>query len=760
MAAYPTTLRQQRTTPGAARRPLPRRLSTPTRTAPLAETERVLSLQRQAGNQAVAQLLGRGQRRTPARPRPKAVTVQRHSSWEHRLIGDLTPADLATLGASRDLKGTAGDEGATVSIKGQQISKDDVIHVLKQEIRRLSHFRSFAPPDLAAGEKLLQDRERQHLAQGEQWQVRLVQLKLDSGHSFFLTYGEMNTLADYYGSVKELKKADPKWLDRLIRGVREDTIYKLMGIYAEVTGMPAPKRQNVTTVGARVGITGAKFRSAPTRFHKFGKEDALRLGGLHEVKLMGAGPLGTVIGKKKPMTGGDPSTTYGATLARNACHFAPESWHAWAQHHQEAEELARESRVALVSGAWETAEELANEARVVNGFGDHFLQDSYAAGHLINKTKIMQFYVRWLDQHRVKWDANLNKRWRRFQAMAYGQPGIADPGQYDKKKVGTTRTITDAQGKQVEVPSARNPQAVENLETTDWTVRAKALGLQVPAELGGDTLSGKMLLAWARWAAAKGRMASPGVNLPQLYNIGKAENLTEGAVYFTLWRLFQADIVRFASYDVKQRQLTREEFYRAVRHGRALQLRAAYIPTKPAGSIQPGDVDNVLLGVTYQQFYDFMRSSFVQKATNNLHDYFCKNGLEVYPGSNPDRSFKVYGDQNMLQAGAAEGLRHSGRTAKESRERIEDIIEGKPPKHTLQHILRRLPDTVKTPDGQALSLAEWHKDGGALWKLCTDTVFPGMIHGADIIKAQLAPGVFGRSLGVISAVQVHSGDLF
>ena len=31
---------------------------------------------------------------------------------------------------------------------------------------------------------------------------------------------------------------------------------------------------------------------------------------------------------------------YGATLARNACHFAPESWHSWAHYHQEGRKAA------------------------------------------------------------------------------------------------------------------------------------------------------------------------------------------------------------------------------------------------------------------------------------------------------------------------------------------------------------------------------------------------------------------------------------
>jgi hypothetical protein len=44
---------------------------------------------------------------------------------------------------------------------------------------------------------------------------------------------------------------------------------------------------------------------------------------------------------------------------------------------------------------------LRTRARIYAGFADHFLQDSYAAGHLVNKTLVMQWYVEWLAEARV-----------------------------------------------------------------------------------------------------------------------------------------------------------------------------------------------------------------------------------------------------------------------------------------------------------------------------------------------------------------------
>ena len=113
-----------------------------------------------------------------------------------------------------------------------------------------------------------------------------------------------------------------------------------------------------------------------------------------------------------------------------------------------------------------------------NGFGDHYMQDSYAAGHLINKTLIMQHYVQWLDKNPGKWDAHRDQNWRKMQQMAYNQPGLTDQGQYVKANVGT-RTLSTG----VTIGTARDPQSVENIKTGNWRTKAEALGLEVPASL-------------------------------------------------------------------------------------------------------------------------------------------------------------------------------------------------------------------------------------------------------------------------------------
>ena len=49
--------------------------------------------------------------------------------------------------------------------------------------------------------------------------------------------------------------------------------------------------------------------------------------------------------------------------------------------------------IAHSLAAGQDREKLRTRARIYTGYADHFLQDSYAAGHLVNKTLVMQWYI-------------------------------------------------------------------------------------------------------------------------------------------------------------------------------------------------------------------------------------------------------------------------------------------------------------------------------------------------------------------------------
>lgn len=107
---------------------------------------------------------------------------------------------------------------------------------------------------------------------------------------------------------------------------------------------------------------------------------------------------------------------YFGLLTRNACHFAPYSWHRWARFHEEASDHA----LAFHRGQTEkgpaddldtSADENLRQAWLENGYGDHFLQDSFAAGHLVNKTLVMQWFVDYVNGLSSKWWDLLGRHW-------------------------------------------------------------------------------------------------------------------------------------------------------------------------------------------------------------------------------------------------------------------------------------------------------------------------------------------------------------
>jgi hypothetical protein len=133
-------------------------------------------------------------------------------------------------------------------------------------------------------------------------------------------------------------------------------------------------------------------------------------------------------------------------LSRNACHFAPYSWERWSLHHKEARDEATkhfaEAQGAMGSGGGMRTHE--RNAWVNNGYGNHFLQDSFAAGHLINKTLVMQWFVEWLDKHG---DAGrLNDRRIAKDLTERAQPGLAHRSLYKGPRFDTTASQDRATG--------------------------------------------------------------------------------------------------------------------------------------------------------------------------------------------------------------------------------------------------------------------------------------------------------------------------
>jgi hypothetical protein len=408
----------------------------------------VMRLQRVAGNAAVAGVVGRvvderqADDHPPSRPdsrhdtdadhgpdrsvastaepvaetragRPGAagvIRVQRHSSWEHRLLGDVDPRVLQVITRANEYAGKPWYEKLP-GMGGKPLASDQAaaVHALQEQLEILRSWQ--ASPPSAAGT----------------WRgLRVVVVKLDEGDEVACTLGEVNTLADYFGNLGQLKRARKSTLTSILQTVRRDSWLKLHGVLAGIDK------------GVAEGLREPAFEGALT------SEGSVRELGLERL---------TMDGRNKA------SETYLANASRNACHFAPQSWFRWKEHHEQARTKAKEARGAKVKADKEgnaslerVAGDLGNEAILINGFGDHYLQDSFASGHLINKTLIMQWFVEWLGQQNLAQEllergtgrdtskgARAIKDWDRVRRMTTSlQSDLAGIDLYDKPASGRT----------------------------------------------------------------------------------------------------------------------------------------------------------------------------------------------------------------------------------------------------------------------------------------------------------------------------------
>jgi hypothetical protein len=773
--------------------------------AALHTAQSILFLQQTAGNRAVQRLLlrqdrdaGAVERRAHAAARSSdtverqtvqplaapVATVQRHSSWEHQLLGDAKPDDLAKIGTWQNLieqtklRGTRGfrkraNQAAkiTLDLGGQvgqvDVTKGNVMHILAQHLQLLSDWQDNPPQQDSRGKA------------DPKYQTILVSVpggKKD-GSPLIITYGEMNTLADYYGSVEVMKEADKDLRWMAIQSVRQETFFRLKEIYGKLKDSLTSTEKRDADVISSLGMTGKNKRFNQKLGYKFqgamapdyvsgmwGQVDLLKLGG--------AGASGT--------------NEYAATLGRNACHFVPESWHAWSSYHQKGRDLAqraataaadadalrllqkaqadpaREEEITKLRGE---ARSLANEALVTNGFGDHYLQDSYAAGHMINKTQIMQWFVQWLDKMPWKMDFASDESWKRVQAIAYNQPGLADKIQYDK---------TQVQGSQPNATKnrARNPQAVEDIAGDDWKVRFDALGLTVPASLTTPGSKTRAIVEWwqAQAATADGQEQT-GARLAQVWT----QKYSLAELIQALTDLRKDDVISRS--DVSASKAGKKFISGAYELNPAMRpavfaeleftLRKAYIPRdmarfkKGLKKSKKGDdteYTRMAAAVTYKDFITFLNNGYVQKSTNALHNRFCEIGLDVRSNDN-QTVFKVYGDDAMFNSNSAQGVKHSGETAHMSRDAILSIIQGQAPAQTTDDILNRLPSQVQPPGAaQPVGIEAWHdpKAKDQLRNYCETDVFPSM---GVIDKAVGATGDLSAFI-TKDASPPHGGEAF
>ncbi|MGC1377322.1 MAG: ricin-type beta-trefoil lectin domain protein, partial [Anaerolineales bacterium] len=319
----------------------------------------------QAADRAAERALaGRPASARHAAPAPHAAgapfIIQRHSSFEHRLLGDAPTAEL-------------------VAIAQKQPNRNDKL-TLERDFLWMWH----QNPEQVTEEKI---------AQKCPW-VRTLRLK---GSNLLVTYGELNTLPDYLPNQQSLDTTPANILLPILQFVRQEGYLRMNSLLGNTNPPPIPDFPLFQGAVSSFSYTGL----ASTLFSSKALND-----------------LTANLGIKK-------SDHYTGLLARNACHFAPFSWYRW----QESYLIARnEAQLAYQNRNDSNLRELhTHNAWVAHGYADHFLEDSFAAGHLINKNLVMQWFLEWAGP---TWTVSVPPWDLMKRMMSSIQPGLAGRNLY------------------------------------------------------------------------------------------------------------------------------------------------------------------------------------------------------------------------------------------------------------------------------------------------------------------------------------------
>jgi hypothetical protein len=179
-----------------------------------------------------------------------------------------------------------------------------------------------------------------------------------SASGLVVTLGEINVLPDYLSHPDDIDAASAAFIGPVVQAIRSQSYRQLH----RVMGRSRPPRLKWSTLRYPNARTFSDVRETI-------EIDAL--------------------GRKCQRPAAE---RYLSLLARNATHFAPFSWYRWQSFHL----LARQMIARADTRSPAERQRLRSLAQVYAGYADHFLHDSFAAGHLANKTLIMQWYVEWL----------------------------------------------------------------------------------------------------------------------------------------------------------------------------------------------------------------------------------------------------------------------------------------------------------------------------------------------------------------------------
>ena len=614
-----------------------------------------------------------------------APVIQRHDSFEHYLMGNATVEDLEAM---------AGGAGTQQRLK-----------VLQQELERMQ---IWADNPEGVTEEMV----------NTYWpNAQTLRLK-KSG--LLVSYGDLNALPDYVANPAAIDDYDTETMLKILQMIRQQVFNRLADKLNEVSdqqdvmdyhgvGPSQPKATNSEPLNQSshfqgdhrpIEYNGTNTPGTPVPAVGSGPNHKLE----HKSFKNAAGPEDqtTPWGPALETTALDWDTSgkginhYEGLLARNACHFAPYSWYRWEEFHKVALKFAKN---AATESNPETKKEQSRQALLNSGYADHFLEDSFAAGHLIDKTLVMQWFVEWIGQSLLSniWAYINIPNWSQIRTMTTSnQPDIAGQKLYDQNASSKTRSNdphnTDGDESFVEDGGVSTPRTLEPdaLRTDGDESFAEDGGVSTPITLERDAL----------------RVKTP-VPKPVAPAVGYESNDPQTA----------------------QEKKTKQERMEA------------------SGVRANGDDDQES---AYQNYLAFLDSTMVQSSAAAVHDYFNKQSLWV---SSPSHRgpYQVWGDDTFFTGGT--GVEIASETAKMSRESIFSILLGSEPKNTTENIRNRFPDRVSMTPGVAPSSGEmelleyWNTKDSSLHELCTTTIFPNAL--SSIVKNYVLSHI-RTSLGSIS----------
>ena len=593
----------------------------------------------------------------------RTPTVLRHAAYEHYLLGQLQPKELASIPEVRKIKDNAEqkkhvkkghDEGLDEGTRTKE-KMDEVKHLIDQEMSRLLTFRK-NPEALKsrASEKGQVSRvnDPSNAEKDQTWNVPIVVLRCKGG-DVVVSYSEMNTMPDLFGNPEAIQATPKKDVLALLQGVRQQLYIELSKLREELFGTANNALYSRILDGDFQGAQGPRSQAVRDKAYEIRTEKQVN---------------------KATTRKGEEHEQYFAALERNACHFAPESWAQWRGYHEKAVKLAQQAydvRSAARYGTHtaeakkkldEQADDLANQALIQNSFGEHYLQDSFAAGHLIDKTKIMQWFTIWLDEN----------------GMEMGH-GPAAQGQWKMAVHAAKQNLKS------------NPQALH-----DKMVRGElANSKEATAEIGMESQTEIRLLM--QWRALYKADRSYGTVRPR--DLAKKLGLDRAAVDRRVKRLVKQGFVTKepeipGHYTIDFNQ-TQSAFSGVSGLGQAYEATRGTKPDKD-GQLTSGELDEAENEFNLAAYNSMLSNAYIGASTKFFHDKFCKEGLQVLAGDGTDIG-RIYGDSNMLNAGGQTGVEYAAETSRQSRSAVFSILAGerRTEEFTTKDIATRFPAKVK-----------------------------------------------------------------